>query len=149
MSNKNNIESEIKTGKILIFVYGTLLSGEPNHYLLSDSEFICKANTAPDFKLFDVNGYFPAMVSGGNTKVKGEVYNINKRTLSKIDRLEGHPNFYKRTEIILQNKMKAKTYLLDLNKSGSYSRMDSGDWCAWNRAKKQDGLLHLRSNSLV
>ena len=141
MSSNNNIEFEIKAGKILIFVYGTLLFGEPNHYLLLDSEFVCKANTTPNYKLVDVNGYFPAMVSDGKTAVKGEVYNINKRTLSRIDRLEGYPDFYKRIEINLQNKMMVKTYLLDLNNSGSCSRIYCGDWRVWNEAKKQARLL--------
>ena len=138
MSLNNNPISELKPDSITtLFVYGTLLSGEPNHYLLSDAEFICKSQTKPDYLLLDINGHFPAMVSGGSTAVKGEDYKINKRTLSKIDRLENHPDFYKRVEINLQNGMMVKTYLLDLNKTGSYSRIDSGDWRVWNRAKKQ------------
>ena len=137
MNFNNKTDSELKSTGIFIFVYGTLLSGEPNHYLLSDAEFIKTALTQPEYELVDINGHFPAMVSGGSTAVKGEVYNINKRTLALIDRLEGHPNFYKRIKISLQNGTSVKTYLLDFVKAGSYSRIDSGDWRVWNRAKKQ------------
>ena len=144
MSLKNKLNSKFEPNEIIIFVYGTLLKDEPNHYLLSEAEFIYRSQTKPDYILLDINGHFPAIVLSGNTSVKGEVYKINKRTLSQIDRLEGNPNFYKRVEINLQNKLMVKTYLLDLNNFGSYSRIDSGDWRVWNRAKKQVGQLYAK-----
>ena len=43
-------------------------------------------------------GAFPAVV-GGNTKIVGELYEVDKATLASLDRLEGHPSFYERQQI--------------------------------------------------
>ena len=128
--------------KHMIMVYGSLLVGEPNHYLLSNAEFVKSALTKPEYELIDINGQFPAMVSGGRTAVKGEVYYIDVITLAAIDRLEGHPNFYKRTKISLTDESIVETYILDsyLNRSYSnrgYLKIPMGDWRAWKKNMKK------------
>jgi len=76
-------------GNARVFVYGTLLSGEPNHRLLADAELVGAARTEPDFDLVSL-GAFPAMIAGGATAIAGEVYEVDRPTLDALDRLEGH-----------------------------------------------------------
>ena len=94
-----------------VFVYGTLLRGEPNHLLLDRADFVREATTDPEFDLIDL-GAFPAMRSGGSTAVRGEVYEIDMITLDLLDKLEGHPIFYLRETISLDGE-DVFTYLLD------------------------------------
>ena len=60
-----------------VFVYGTLLAGEPNHRLLEAASFVGPAETPPVFSLVDL-GPFPALVGGGAGAVVGEVYEVDR-----------------------------------------------------------------------
>lgn len=110
-----------------VFVYGTLLSGEPNHYLLDDLDWIGEAQTAPLFTLVSL-GYFPAMLKGGDTRVLGEIYDVAPATLAALDRLEGHPSFYRRQPIKLADGTSVITYLLPRKQAQSYPKINNGDW---------------------
>ena len=110
-----------------VFVYGTLLWKEPNHRLLASSRLVRQAKTTPEFELLDL-GSFPGMVSGGSTSVEGEVYEVDQETLRKLDRLEGHPRFYKRQKIRLDDGKVVEAYLLSGEQAGNRHRIPSGAW---------------------
>jgi gamma-glutamylaminecyclotransferase len=119
----------------LVFTYGTLLKGEVNHHLLAQARFVAEARTEPCFELFDL-GPFPAMSTGGETAVLGEVYAIDDATLARLDHLEGHPRFYQRTQIRLDDGQEVQTYLMDRNRMRGRALIPSGDWRAHrNRAR--------------
>ena len=65
-----------------VFVYGTLLAGEPNHRVLTGARLVAKARTEPAFELRDL-GPFPGLVSGGAHAVAGEVYEVDEATLAR------------------------------------------------------------------
>jgi gamma-glutamylaminecyclotransferase len=113
----------------LVFTYGTLLQGEVNHHLLARARFVAEGRTEPCFELFDL-GSFPAMSTGGETAVLGEVYAVDEATLVRLDRLEGHPGFYQRTQIRLESGQAVQTYLMDRNRMHGRARISSGDWRA-------------------
>ena len=71
-----------------VFVYGTLLAGEPNHRLLARARLVTEARTKPAFELRDL-GSSPRLVRGGAHAVAGEVYEVDEATLAALDRLEG------------------------------------------------------------
>lgn len=80
-----------------VFVYGTLKRGFHNHGLLETSEYIGEdaiKGTLIDFGL-------PGLIPGSGI-VKGEVYDVNVETLTLLDRLEGHPNFYERKTTVTE-----------------------------------------------
>jgi gamma-glutamylcyclotransferase (GGCT)/AIG2-like uncharacterized protein YtfP len=52
------------------------------------------------------------MVAGGRDAVPGELYRVTRATLAATDRLEGHPHFYRRQEVELEDGRRALTYLL-------------------------------------
>lgn len=80
----------------IVFVYGTLKKGFGNHRLLQDSEFIKEESFTGKFELIS-DGMLPYLVKRDfTTTVHGELYKVNKETLKRLDRLEGHPDFYKR-----------------------------------------------------
>jgi gamma-glutamylaminecyclotransferase len=122
----------------LVFTYGTLLQGEVNHHVLAHARFVAEGRTGPCFELFDL-GSFPAMSTGGETVVLGEVYAVDEATLARLDRLEGHPSFYQRTQIRLEGGQEVQTYLMDRNRMHERARISSGDWRA-HHARERGGV---------
>jgi gamma-glutamylcyclotransferase (GGCT)/AIG2-like uncharacterized protein YtfP len=115
------------TSRTRVFVYGTLRAGEPNHHFLAGQLFARHARTVPAFDLVDL-GAFPAMVARGLTSVVGEVYDVDDDALAGLDRLEGHPHFYRRQTIRLDDGDKAVAYLLPTKQAHGRPRIPSGDW---------------------
>lgn len=120
-------------GTARVFVYGTLLSGEPNHRLLAHASLVGEARTQPVFDLVTL-GPFPAMIPGGATAVCGEVYEVDRPTLEALDRLEGHPRFYRRRAVRLDDGGEVLAYLLTPDQVRGRPRIESGDW---RRATKE------------
>jgi gamma-glutamylcyclotransferase (GGCT)/AIG2-like uncharacterized protein YtfP len=112
-----------------VFVYGTLLAGEPNHRLLETALFLGPAATAPVFMLADL-GPFPALVAGGAAAVAGEVYEVDAPTLARLDVLEGHPRFYQRQPIALDDGSQVETYVLSPEQVAGRPVIGSGSWRA-------------------
>jgi gamma-glutamylcyclotransferase (GGCT)/AIG2-like uncharacterized protein YtfP len=115
-------------------VYGTLLSGEPNSDLLHRTDLLGDAFTEPNFTLVSL-GAFPAMIAGGETAVRGEVYAVDRWTLTALDRLEGHPGFYRRRTIHLDDGTTALAYLLEPEQTTGRTIITSGDW----RSHRKEG----------
>lgn len=112
---------------VRVFVYGTLLSGEPNHPLLREARFDGQTTTKPEFTMLNLRA-FPGIVSGGKTAIAGECYKVDADTLLRLDRLEGHPSFYRRQQIELSDGRKAYTYILPGDYAQRCERIESGDW---------------------
>ena len=85
----------------LIWVYGTLKRNHGNHQLLEASTFLGKATSEPVFTMLHLGG-FPGIIRGGETPISGELYEVDDDTLKRLDRLEGHPNFYRREPITVR-----------------------------------------------
>lgn len=76
-----------------VLVYGSLKQGYGNHRVMQEAggELIGK-HTLSGFDMHSLGG-FPAIVRGEG-RVECEVYQVEN--LAPLDRLEGHPTFYKR-----------------------------------------------------
>ena len=81
-----------------VFVYGTLKKGFGNHYLLSNSKLLGDSYTKQAYDLYNL-GYYPAMTDNGNYIIKGELYEVDKDTLYRLDMLEGEGYLYLRKKI--------------------------------------------------
>jgi gamma-glutamylaminecyclotransferase len=114
-----------------VLVYGTLREGQGNHRLIEPSPLIRTVTLSEGYCMVDV-GYFPGLIRCDNkNEVTLELYEVSSCQLKDMDWLEGHPDFYTRTEIELDDG-KAWVYLLP----GEYmSRpiVDSGDWVHYMR----------------
>lgn len=81
--------------KIKVFVYGTLKKGFRNHHFLED--FKGEKAFAPGIDLHKGEAPFPYAKRGESTAI-GELYEIDDETFKMLDKLEGHPSFYRREE---------------------------------------------------
>ena len=115
----------------LIFVYGTLRSDESRNIILKDSEYIGIFKTAPKYTMINL-GIFPGILNYGSTPITGEIYIVTNFVLKILDQIEGHPDFYKREQIDIENFDKISAYFLDKDKYASYPEIESGDWLEEN-----------------
>ena len=121
-----------------VFVYGTLLSGEPNHFLLRGQPLVGEARTRARFNLVSLGAY-PALVAGGEVAVHGEVYDVDAETLAALDRLEGYPGFYTREPVELDGGVsgEALAYLLPPERVAGSPEISHGDWKAWRKETRR------------
>ncbi|XP_054164808.1 gamma-glutamylaminecyclotransferase C-like [Oppia nitens] len=97
----------------LVFVYGTLKTGQPNHYLLNDkingfSKFVGKAQTVDKWPLVISSKYnIPFLLNKQDfgKKICGEIYSVDDKMRDFLDKFECHPTYYKRLEtpVILED----------------------------------------------
>ena len=92
-----------ETGRIRLFVYGTLRRGGVRHAVLADQRFLGKAVTRPYYRLFDL-GPYPGLVqaSEGGQAVHGELYEVERHLVPRLDRLEGAPELYRLEPVELE-----------------------------------------------
>ncbi|MBX6422092.1 gamma-glutamylcyclotransferase [Thermosulfurimonas sp. F29] len=70
-----------------LFVYGTLRRGQPLHYLLEGARFLGEG-TVRGFTLYDL-GEYPAVRPGAEeSRVRGEVYEIDPGLFEVLDEVE-------------------------------------------------------------
>jgi gamma-glutamylaminecyclotransferase len=84
----------------VLFVYGTLKSGQVNNEMLAGQELIGPATTLPIYRLYGL-GWHPGLVLAkqDGTAVKGELWAVDARTLAKLDEYEGVPHWFTRDYI--------------------------------------------------
>lgn len=81
-----------------VFVYGTLKKGFSNHRFLRDAVFVGDGWTVKSYALY--LDEYPGVYQGTPvSRVRGEVYEVDRGLLARLDALEGHPVLYRREEI--------------------------------------------------
>jgi len=100
----------------LVAVYGTLKKGYSNynHYLTS-SKYVGSGETKDKYPLV-ISG-LPYLIEkkGVGHNVEVDVFKVSSSVLSALDRLEGHPNWYRRKQIDIQMKGKVLTCWIYFN----------------------------------
>jgi len=89
----------MRKGTVTVAVYGTLKQGHGNHYLLKDAAFLGTAMTGSPYRLFCVG--FPVLLPGTEAEpglpVVVELYEVTRKQLRRLDRLEGNGRMYQRS----------------------------------------------------
>jgi len=122
--------------RLRIFVYGTLMRGEANDRQLAGLAY-APARTRAEWTMVSLGG-FPGIIAGGATTIDGEVYEVNDRVLARLDRLEGHPHFYRRMPVLLVDGTLAETYVLPASYRNDHNKIPSG---SWRRERKPEAWL--------
>lgn len=99
-------KDKIDVGANLLFVYGTLMKNQHNNPVLvsTKAEFVCKAATVKRYPL-TVSG-LPHLHNrpGQGMRVEGELWTMPaKQGWDRLDQFEGHPGFYKRDRVMVQD----------------------------------------------
>src|SRR6056297_2090653 len=116
--------------KTIVFVYGSLKRGFPLHGWLSRSKYLGTV-TLHGFTLHSA-GAFPYMVPCELGGVQGELYEVTKKTLNDLDRIEQEGTLYKREVIGTFERQDVHSYL-------AKNVQDTG-FSSWNGQDVQDDL---------
>lgn len=112
----------------LVAVYGTLRHDMHNNCLLGDSEFIGGEIKRGNYAMY-VDTYLPFVTKTeeDNHLLAYEVYKVTDETLARLDRLEGHPNWYCR-ELIPTSFGDAWMYLVPNSEVEGLTYVQHGDF---------------------
>ncbi|VDM46413.1 unnamed protein product [Toxocara canis] len=88
----------------LVFVYGTLKTGEPNCEVMrnpktGEHRLVGCARTVTRYPLLVASKYnipFCLEQPGTGHRIRGEVYEVDDVKMNALDQLEAHPHFYRR-----------------------------------------------------
>ncbi len=90
--------------KAKVFVYGTLKKGGRNHHLLENASFVGEAVSLKKYILQGKKHPYPLATPYGYVQnrvspecagfLAGEIYEMDRKTLKLLDRLEEHPHYY-------------------------------------------------------
>lgn len=111
----------------LLFVYGSLRSGQREHALLAGATLVGPAQTRPAFYLVDL-GQYAAMVPGGTTSVVGELYRADVGLRSKLDVAREVPVLFRRERVQLEGETWAEAYVMTADQVRGRRRLAHGDW---------------------
>lgn len=105
-----------------VMVYGTLKRGFGNHYLLEGSQYLGDAEV--NAAMYSMGG-FPAIILGGDSTIKGEVYEVDGVTLRQLDSLEGYPGWYDRE---LVDTPYGNAFIYTMHSAANRAVVPSGVW---------------------
>jgi gamma-glutamylaminecyclotransferase len=120
-----------------LFVYGTLLSGEPDADLLEGATALGAVRTAAQYHLVEL-GPNAALLEGGMVAVVGELYEVSAPTLARCDLKREHPVLYQRRRVTLEDQSEAYAYFLRNEQAIGRRRLPGGDWKARFAVKKPE-----------
>lgn len=123
---------QLRPGSHLVFVYGSLMPDLHNHHYMQQSTYLKSCSTLPEYTMYSL-GSFPGVCEGGTTAIQGVLYCVDARTLSKLDQLEDHPNWYKRKVVQLPDVLSQNSawmYILPQHELQNMpaSVVPNGDW---------------------
>jgi len=116
-------------------IYGTFMSGQPGHGNLEEARFLGAVSTAPRYRLFEVDGRWPALIEDGDSGVAiaAELYEIDEPHLARLSELE--PPGWDRAPVELSGGRRAEAFLgsPDLRGRGR-DVSEHGSWAAYRAA---------------
>ncbi len=118
-----------------VFVYGTLKQGNSLRGLNRwgrAATFIADAVTSESkYNLWNL-GAFPATTLNGKSYISGEVWVVDQETMQDLDRIEGYPAFYKRTQVDTTQGRAWMYFISDIeNYQAEYIEPDINQIASW------------------
>ena len=111
----------------LVFAYGTLRTSHGNHQLLEGANFLGTGTTKYHYSLYLVGGYPYAISTEARYPVVGELYAMDEEILKRVDKLEGHPCYYARSEVpVIVNDVEYTAWMYFRDPKGTL--LQSGDY---------------------
>ncbi len=119
----------------LIFVYGALRQGASNDWRMKSGRWLGPAEVKGTLVKIT---WYPGLVLEGETKVKGEVYEVGPDLLKELDLFEGiglederNGEYHRvRAEVSLEGELREVWIYEWLKGVENYPKVASGDWLA-------------------
>jgi gamma-glutamylcyclotransferase (GGCT)/AIG2-like uncharacterized protein YtfP len=96
----------------LFAFYGTFTGGQPGHGSLAGARFVERTATAPRYRLFLVDGRWPALVADDDgAEIECELYECSEELLERLARVE--PPGWNRAQLELADGRRVDAFLAD------------------------------------
>ena len=128
----------------LVFVYGTLRSTLHNSGYLHGAKLVGLDEVLGKLYILHHQGIYsipaaklpplPIIDPINGPTVKGEVYEVTPWRLKVLDAIEGHPDSYRRTQVVTVGGRVVWVYAWPHFVSAT-ARVEGGDWVQWVQAK--------------
>jgi gamma-glutamylcyclotransferase (GGCT)/AIG2-like uncharacterized protein YtfP len=93
-------------------IYGTFMRGQPGHGNLEGAEYLETVQTAPRYRLWEVDGSWPALVEDDDgVAIAGELYEISASHLAKLSEVE--PPGWRRSAVELADGRTVEAFVGD------------------------------------
>jgi allophanate hydrolase len=91
-------------------IYGTFMRGQPGHANLVGTRFVEAVETAPRYRLWEVDGRWPAVIEDDDgVAIAAELYEIDEEHLRRLAELE--PPGWNRAAVELADDRRAEAFL--------------------------------------
>jgi gamma-glutamylaminecyclotransferase len=125
-----------------VFVYGTLRRGFENHFFLRNARFLGAGRTKECYALY-ADGLPYVIKDEPRSRICGELYDVDGKTLEAMDHLEGHPLHYRRTSVDVLDgdgrTFRAWVYFYPERRGTLIQSGDYGDDTGTHRKKEMSG----------
>jgi allophanate hydrolase len=93
-------------------IYGTFMRGQPGHANLDGARFLREVETAPRWRLWEVDGRWPALIEDDNgVPIAGQLWEIDEPHLAWLAELE--PPGWERGSLELADGLQVDAFLGD------------------------------------
>lgn len=118
-------------------IYGTFMRGQPGHGNLAGARLVEAVETAPRYRLLEVDGRWPALVEDDDgVAVAAELYEIDAPHLARLAELE--PPGWARAAVELADGRQAEAFLGDPSlRARGRDVSEHGGWAAYRAAGEQ------------
>ena len=115
----------------LFAFYGTFTSGQPGHGNLAGARFLERVRTAPRYRLWFVDGKWPALVPDADGRaIECELYECSEGLLARLARVE--PPGWERAPLELADGRRVDAFLGDPELAARGADVsDYGSWAAF------------------
>lgn len=120
----------------LFAFYGTFTSTQAGHGNLAGARFVERTRTAPRYRLFFVDGLWPALVAAaeGGTAIECELYECSEELLERLARVE--PPGWNRAPLELEAGRWVEAFVGDAELAArGVDVSEHGSWAAFVAAR--------------
>jgi gamma-glutamylcyclotransferase (GGCT)/AIG2-like uncharacterized protein YtfP len=119
-------------------IYGTFMRGQPGHGNLRDARFVEPVETAPRYRLWEVDGRWPALIEDDDgVAIAAELYEIAPTHLARLAEIE--PPGWNPAPVELADGRSAEAFLGDPSlRARGHDVSGHGGWAAFvaSRARR-------------
>ena len=116
----------------IVAVYGTFLRGQPGHVHLDGARFLGHARTAPSYRLWLVDGRWPALIPSpaDGVEIEVELYDVAREHLVRLAEME--PPGWRASQVELVDGRAAEAFVGDpALRARGVDVSSNGSWAAY------------------
>ena len=101
----------MENAKTILFLYGSLKRGHPNHHLMAGQEYLGEAVTEPRYRIIGL-GRYGGMIrdEASGLAVKGELWAVDPQRLAVLDEFETGEGLWARFPVSVAGRDGVEAY---------------------------------------